>query len=192
MNVADLMTREVKSCSIFDSLNSAARIMWDHDCGSVPIVDENNKLVGLVTDRDICMASYTQGRPLAEIPVLLAMSPKVVSCAASDNLATVHRLMRVHEVHRIPVVAEDGSVAGIVSFSDIANAARFDRAAATKNGSHASEIAATITAIRRLRVPAASNGASTKVPDGLVAEAVARAPRASKPSSSSPRKRKAT
>jgi CBS domain-containing protein len=137
------------------------------------------------------MASYIQGRPLAEISVRLAMSPKVVTCTASDNLAAVHRLMRVHEVHRIPVVAEDGSIAGIVSFTDIVNAARADRAAASKNGSHASEIAATITAIRRLRLSTATNGASAALPDAVVAEAVARAPRASKPSSSSPRKRKA-
>src|SRR5882757_3352682 len=115
MNVADLMTREVKSCSIHNSLNAAARIMWDHDCGSVPIVDQENKLVGIVTDRDICIASYIQGRPLAEISVRLAMSPHVVTCAAADNLAAVHRLMRIHEVNRIPVVADDLSVVGIVS-----------------------------------------------------------------------------
>ncbi len=187
MNVADLMTREVKSCSIHDSLNSAARIMWDHDCGSVPIVDDQKRLIGIVTDRDVCMASYIQGRPLAEISVRLAMSSEVVACAPADNLAAVHRLMRVHEVHRIPVIDEDGAVAGIVSLSDIVNAARVDRATASKNGSHANEIAATITAICRPRVAASSNGASPSVPDAVLAEAIARAPRAAKPSS---RKRK--
>ncbi len=190
MNVADLMTRDVKFCSIHDSLNAAAQIMWEHDCGSVPIVDDANRLVGLVTDRDICMAAYLQGRPLAEISIRLAMSPKVIACAASDNLATVHRLMRMHEVHRIPVVADDGSVAGIVALSDIVNAARVDRATASRNGSHASEIATTLTAIRRLRIPAMSNGASSALPDAVIAEAVANAPRASKPSAS--RKRKTT
>ncbi|MDO8432746.1 MAG: CBS domain-containing protein [Candidatus Binatus sp.] len=187
MNVADLMTRDVMFCTIHDSLNSAARIMWDHDCGGVPVVDDEKKLIGLVTDRDICMASYLQGRPLAEIPIRLAMSPKVITCAATDNLAMVHRLMRVYEVHRIPVIDDGDRVAGIVSLSDIVNAARVDRATASKNGSHASEIAATITAICRQRVSAASNGASPSAPDAVLAGAIARAPRAAKPSS---RKRK--
>ena len=58
------MTRDVKTCTIHDSLNGAARIMWDHDCGCAPVVDAHGKLVGIVTDRDICMAAYTQGVPL--------------------------------------------------------------------------------------------------------------------------------
>ncbi len=56
MNVGDLMTRDVKTCRSHDSLDRAARIMWDHDCGCVPVVDANGKAVGMITDRDVCMA----------------------------------------------------------------------------------------------------------------------------------------
>ena len=151
MKVADLMTRNVRACAIHESLNAAARIMWDHDCGCVPIVDEQGKLAGIITDRDICMAAYTQGLPLEAIPLERAMSVRVVSCARGDDLETAHRLMRTHEIHRIPVVDSRGRLIGILSLSDLVNYSSGDRAAP----SDAVEIAATISAIRRRRKPAA-------------------------------------
>lgn len=170
MKVADLMTREVQTCSLHDSLNGAARVMWDHDCGCVPVVDGHGKLAGIVTDRDICMAAYTQGVPLDAIPVERVMSARVVTCARGDDLETAHRLMRTHEIHRIPVVDTRGRPIGILSLSDVINHWHGDRAA-----EHAVEIATTFSAIRRRRartaaVAASSNGdatasrASTKAP----------------------------
>ncbi len=156
MKVADLMTRDVRSCTIHDSLNDAARIMWDHDCGCAPVVDAHGKLVGIVTDRDICMAAYTQGTPLQLIPVERAMSRKVISCTRTDDLDTAHRLMRTHEIHRIPVVDSRGKPIGILSLSDVINHWHGDRAA-----ENAVEIAATFSAIRRRRevtMDASSNG----------------------------------
>ena len=158
MKVSDLMTPDVRSCTIHDSLNGAARIMWDHDCGCAPVVDAHGKLIGIVTDRDICMAAYTQGVPLAAIRVERAMSPKVISCARGDDLETAHRLMRTHEIHRLPVVDSRGKPIGILSLSDVINHWHGDRAA-----EQAVEIAATFSAIRRRRertaaVHASSNG----------------------------------
>lgn len=69
MNASELMTETVQSCSASDSLQRAAQIMWDRDCGVVPVVDGDNCVVGMVTDRDIAMAAYTQGQPLWLIPV---------------------------------------------------------------------------------------------------------------------------
>ena len=149
MKVADLMTRDVRACTIHDSLNAAARIMWDHDCGCAPVVDGYGRLAGIVTDRDICMAAYTQGLPLEAIPVERVMSPRVISCARGDDLETAHRLMRTHEIHRIPVADSHGRLLGILSLSDLVNYSRGDSAAV------AAEIAETISAIRRCRKPAA-------------------------------------
>ena len=151
MKVTDLMTHDVRACTIHDSLNAAARIMWDHDCGCAPVVDEHGKLAGIVTDRDICMAAYTQGLPLDAIPVERVMSPRVISCARGDELDTAHRLMRTHEIHRLPVTDSRGRLVGILSLSDVVNHSRGDSAAP----SDAVEIAATISAIRRRRKPAA-------------------------------------
>ena len=74
MKVADSMTRDVRACSVHDSLNAAARVMWENDCGCVPIVDSQGRLVGIVTDRDICMATYTQGVPLEDVQFLAGHS----------------------------------------------------------------------------------------------------------------------
>ena len=150
MKVTDLMTHDVRACTIHDSLNAAARIMWDHDCGCAPVVDEHGSLAGIVTDRDICMAAYTQGLPLDAIPVERVMSPRVISCARGDELDTAHRLMRTHEIHRLPVTDSRGQLVGILSLSDVVNHSSGDSAAPD-----AVEIAATISAIRRRRKPAA-------------------------------------
>ena len=159
MKVADLMAREVRACTIHESLNAAARIMWDHDCGCAPIADAHGKLVGIVTDRDISMAAYTQGLPLEAIPVERAMSARVVSCSRTDDLESAHRLMRTHEIHRLPVVDTRGRLIGIVTLSDLLNHSRGSSA----DPSEAIEIATTFSAIHRRRVPAdaaSSNGDS--------------------------------
>ena len=187
MKVADLMTRDVHTCTIHDSLNGAARIMWDHDCGCAPVVDAHGKLVGIVTDRDICMAAYTQGVPLDAIRVERVMSARVISCGRGDELETAHQLMRTHEIHRLPVVDTRGRPIGILSLSDVINHWHGDRAA-----EQAVEIAATFSAIRRRRertaaAHAASNG-DTPNGDAASSQVSAKPPpkrkrtRASKPS----------
>ncbi len=159
MKVADLMTRDVCACSIRDSLNAAARIMWDRDCGCAPVVDEHGRLAGIVTDRDICMAAYTQGVSLAAIPVERVMSARVITCARGDDLETALGLMRTHEIHRVPVADSRGRLLGILSLSDLVNYSGRESAAPAD----AIEIAATISAIRRRRAPASTASAS---PDG--------------------------
>ena len=164
MKVADLMTRDVRVCTIHDSLNAAARIMWEHDCGCVPVVDGHGRLAGIVTDRDICMAAYTQGLPLEAIAVERVMSPRVISCARGDDLEAAHRMMRTHEIHRLPVADSRGRLLGILSLSDLAN----HSGAASAASAEAVEIATTISAIRRRRKPAAVASVS---PNGEAAPA---------------------
>jgi CBS domain-containing protein len=147
VKVADLMTLEVRACTIHDSLNAAASIMWDGDYGCAPVVDDHGKLVGIITDRDVCMAAYTQGLPLAAMPVKRAMSAKVISCTRGDDLETAHRLMRTHEIHRLPVVDTRGRLAGILSLSDLISHAYGNGAAP----SDALEVLTTLSAIRRRR-----------------------------------------
>ena len=166
MKVADSMTRDVRACSVHDSLNAAARVMWENDCGCVPIVDSQGRLVGIVTDRDICMAAYTQGVPLEAIPLERVMAARVISCARTDELDTAHRLMRKHEIHRLPVVDSRGRLTGILSLSDIVNQASKPGA----EPSEAVEIIATLSAIRKRREPTpavaseSSNGDSPSMP----------------------------
>ena len=124
MNVEQVMTTDVMTCRPGDNLNSAARIMWEHDCGCVPVVDDNERVVGMITDRDICMAAYTQGRPLQALGVAGAMSRSVCCCKPADRLETAEELMRTHQVRRLPVMDDQGRLVGILSLGDLARQAK--------------------------------------------------------------------
>jgi CBS domain-containing protein len=121
--VEQLMSRAVATCRPDDSLNAAARIMWEHDCGVVPItvVDEGGeRVVGMITDRDVCMAAYTQGRPLRDIAVTSAMSGRIHACHPKDRIAAALERMATEQLHRLPVVDSSGFLVGLLSLADIA------------------------------------------------------------------------
>jgi CBS domain-containing protein len=120
MKARDLMTSNVNVCRECNTLNTAAQMMWDHDIGCVPIVDHENRVIGVLTERDVCMSAYLQGAPLTAVSVTSAMSKEMFLCHAEDDLASVERLMRDKQVHRVPVVDGQGRLAGIISLNDIA------------------------------------------------------------------------
>lgn len=120
MHAEELMTHPAVSCHANESLNVAAALMWDHDCGAIAVVNDDGKLVGVITDRDICMATYTQGRPLHEILVNHAMSKHVVAAHPQNSLEDLEGLMATHKIRRIPVIDGEGRPIGIVSLNDLA------------------------------------------------------------------------
>jgi len=120
MRAEDLMTSPAVTCHINDTLNVAARLMWDHDCGAIPVVRDDGKLAGIVTDRDICMAAYTQGRPLSAIPISSVMSEHVVSAHRDDKLGAIEQLMMKHQIRRIPVVDDGDIPIGMLTLNDLA------------------------------------------------------------------------
>lgn len=151
MKVWELMEREVVSCAPTDSLNTAARIMWERDCGCVPVVDRNSVAVGMITDRDICMAAYTQGRSLHLIHVQDVMAQPVVSCEPEDELVTAEKLMRDSKVRRLPVRGADGKLAGVISLSDIALEAERERRAGGGRMIRSTEVAEILGAVSQPR-----------------------------------------
>jgi len=120
MRIKELMSHPVVTCPQRTTLDDAARLMWEYDCGIIPVVDDDGRLVGVVTDRDICMAGYTQGRVLREIPVVSAMASQVVAAHANDSVESVEALMRVDRVRRIPIVDSERRPVGIASMNDLA------------------------------------------------------------------------
>jgi len=120
--VRDIMTAEVQTCRSYESLNAAAQKMWETDVGAIPVLDDKGRVVGMLTDRDICMAAYTQGRPLSEIVIAESMSGTIVTCGPGDNVARAEQLMRDNAIRRLPVVDEERHVVGIVSMNDFARA----------------------------------------------------------------------
>jgi CBS domain-containing protein len=152
MNVSELMTSAVKACSTNDNLQRAAQIMWENDCGIVPVVDGEGRVVGMVTDRDICMAAYMHGQPLWQIPVSNTMATKVHGVRESDPIDVVETLMRRVQVRRVPVVDGDGRLKGILSMNDLARHAH--RSTSRKaNGLSGDSIMQTLAAICEPRTP---------------------------------------
>ena len=123
MKVQDVMTKAVRPVAPGDDLATAAMILWDHDCGAAPVVDEAGKVVGVITDRDICMAAATKLRSPVEITVGEVASGEVHTCRPGDDLAAALRAMREGRVRRLPVVDEGGALRGILSINDLVHRA---------------------------------------------------------------------
>lgn len=116
---AEKLMRPAHACRASDTLNEAARLMWEFDCGAVPVVNDEGRLVGIITDRDICMAAYTRGQTLSDSTVESVMATHVTVVAPKDTLEAIIVLMKQRQVRRIPVV-DEGHLVGIVSLADIA------------------------------------------------------------------------
>lgn len=123
--VSDLMHADVVTCRPDDTLNRCAQIMWDEACGCVPVVDEVGRPISIITDRDVCMAAYIQGKPLSDIVVSSAMSKRLLLVGAHDSVAVAERVMRRHGVRRLLVVGHDDALVGVLSFDDIVRDADF-------------------------------------------------------------------
>jgi CBS domain-containing protein len=119
MKIKDIMTREPATCSPTTNLATAAKVMLDADCGILPVVDDNAKLVGIVTDRDMYIALATRNRLASEVNVGEVARREVFTCRPDDDVETALEAMRRHRVRRLPVEGFGGSVSGIVSMNDI-------------------------------------------------------------------------
>ena len=119
--------------------------MWENDCGVVPIVDGGGRVVGMITDRDICMAAYTQGRPLWQISVTKAMAKEVHGVLETERIEAAESLMQRARVRRLAVLDRDGRLKGILSLSDLARRAR--RSTARRSSGLHNGLAQTLAAI---------------------------------------------
>jgi len=129
MIVEQICTRAVKSCTAETSVADAADLMWEADCGSLPVIDEAGRVIGIVTDRDICMALALTGQPASDLPVRTLLRPILHTCRPGDEVRAALHTMRAHRVRRLPVVDGAGVLRGMLSFSDVALAARPERLA---------------------------------------------------------------
>jgi len=123
MYVHELMTPAPAVCTTSDHLSRAAQIMWDRDCGVVPVLDAAGHLAGIVTDRDLCMAAYTQGVALHDLNVERVMSKLLTTVGADDSIEDALEMLAEAEVRRLPVVDAQGRLVGILSLADVVRAA---------------------------------------------------------------------
>ena len=114
------MTDEVRSCAPETNLATVAMQMWRGDFGAMPVV-AGRKVVGMITDRDICMAAATKHRDPANIRVKEVISGQVYGCSCDTDIHEALKIMQQKQVRRLPIISpEDGRLQGILSMNDLA------------------------------------------------------------------------
>lgn len=150
MKVRDIMTSEVAAARPESSLAEAALAMWQHDCGSVPVVNGAGVIVGMITDRDICMAVAFNERAAAEITIGEIVRGKVYSCQPDMDVEDALQIMSEQTLRRLPVVDEAGALCGILSLNDVILNSKRGESKKRKHISH-KEIMQTLKAINQHR-----------------------------------------
>src|ERR1041385_6503483 len=143
MRVREAMTNRVESCSPETNLATVAGVMWEKDCGVLPVLDVSGKIVGMITDRDICIAVASRNRLASEIsgkglllnhryffppagtglvwgfPVSDVMSSHVYSCRPDDDIEDALKIMEEGNVLRLPVISDDGELQGVLTIYSV-------------------------------------------------------------------------
>jgi CBS domain-containing protein len=129
LRAGDVMTRGVATVHPDDSAQHAAQMMGDCDCGAIPVVDWQNRMIGMVTDRDIAIRLVANGMNPARARVDDCMTDEVFACHVDDPLENCMRAMSRHQIRRLPILDDRSRVVGIVSQADIAQHAAENRGA---------------------------------------------------------------
>lgn len=119
MLVKDLMTTPARTCRVTAPLSEAAKTMLDENCGCLPVVDSKGHLVGIMTDRDLCLAIAMRHERPSDLPVRDVMTAKVFTCSPDDPIDTALLSMKEHRVRRLPVVDARGRLRGLLSADDL-------------------------------------------------------------------------
>jgi CBS domain-containing protein len=123
MRVQDVMTKTVASCHRDADLAAVTALMWEYNCGQLPVLDDQGKVASVITDRDICIALGTRNQR-GDVRVGDVIYRRAVLCDAEDDLRSALQIMAAERVRRLPVVDREGKLVGILSVDDITLQAR--------------------------------------------------------------------
>jgi|SRR6185369_8950359 len=154
MRVKEIMTPDPKAIWLTESLADAAQLMWENDCGVLPVIKDGRKVVGLITDRDICMATAVRQANPTGISVEEVMTGEVYSVNSEEDVAQALQTMQEHKIRRLPVLNSTGELEGILSMNDIVLKASEANGKAAQIGF--GDIVRTYQAICQHPLPAAS------------------------------------
>jgi CBS domain-containing protein len=141
MKARDIMSPLPHTCGPHTDLATVAKIMWDHDCGFVPVVDASGLVAGVVTDRDICIATATRRLLPEHMSAGQVMTTPIHACVLDDSVRAVLSTMKQFRVRRVPVLDAGGRLQGVLSLNDIV------LASSEKREPKASDIVSTMAAI---------------------------------------------
>jgi CBS domain-containing protein len=119
MKVKDVMTAGPMTCMPETSLAEAASLMWENDCGALPVLGIEGKVVGMITDRDICFGATTKNIAPSEVSVGEVITGQVFACSPDDDIRDALKTMRRERVRRLPVLSDKGTLEGVVSMNDV-------------------------------------------------------------------------
>jgi CBS domain-containing protein len=119
MKVKEVMTSNAQTCMPETSLATAAMMMWEKDCGVLPVVNVSDKVVGMITDRDICMGAATKQRDPSTIAVAEVISGDAYLCKSDDDVRDALKTMKEKRVRRLPVIDAEGNLQGVLSMNDV-------------------------------------------------------------------------
>jgi CBS domain-containing protein len=151
MKVVDVMMRTAASCSREMNLGAAVEILWNRNCGILPVVDAEQKVIGVITDRDVCIALGTRNRLPGEITVGELASGKLCACRPQDDIRSALALIAEAKVRRLPVLTADGKLEGILSMDDIVSHAEARGKAANELSND--DVVETLKAVYRPHLP---------------------------------------
>jgi CBS domain-containing protein len=120
MKVSKIMNRRPATVRPHQTLADAVALMVERDCGWIPVVDDAGHVLGVITDRDICLAAFDRDKRLKQVAIEGVMHTNVYACSPDDSLLDAEAKMRNRQVRRLPVVDDDGELVGLVSLSDLA------------------------------------------------------------------------
>ena len=152
MKVKDAMMGTPYYCQLDTNLGSAAELMWIGNCGFLPVMGDDGKIVGVITDRDICIALGTRNRLAGDVKVREVMTNRLFACSPDDDVHVAMQMMKEGGVRRLPVIVGNGTLVGVISMDDL-----LLRAEAGGIGSRpelsTEEVVKTCRAIDQRRVP---------------------------------------
>jgi CBS domain-containing protein len=124
MRVQEVMNRAAASCRSGKNRAAVTALMWEHNCGQLPVVNDDGKVTAVITDRDICIALGTRDQRASELRVSDVIHRAPVVCRADDHLRAALKIMAAEQVRRLPVVDDEGALVGILSLDDVTLQAR--------------------------------------------------------------------
>lgn len=160
MRVGDVMLTRPRFCRATETLADAGSLMAEVGAGVLPVVDDTGKVVGMVTDRDICCNLARLDRRPGEVTVEAVAGETVWACAADDDIASALRTMRDHKVRRLPVLDGSGGLEGLLTLDDVVLEAQIFETREF-HGPYYTDIVETLQAIVRHAPPALAAGSSS-------------------------------
>jgi CBS domain-containing protein len=119
MKVREVMTKKACSCGPESTLEEVCFLMRRNNCGFLPVVGDGGNVIGVVTDRDMCIALGTRNRKPSDVRVWDVMPHKLFTCMEGDDVHCALKTLRAAQIRRLPVIDRDGSLVGVLSIDDV-------------------------------------------------------------------------